>query len=189
MNKKLALILMLGAGLAATSFAGPKNGPKIADDLDLTSKAPVNVNIVYAKPPSLLDSLNLLGVVGNLLNSVVTLLGNILNVTLPGTSVVSVAANSNVLYIAPNRGLHPTLDYTTAAVDANVAFQSGFVGSGVGIAIIDSGINPHPDLAGRIVYNESFVAGDASTLDTYGHGTHVAGIAAGTGAGWTRTAR
>ena len=66
-------------------------------------------------------------------------------------------------------------------MNANIAFQYGWTGAGVGVAIIDSGIYNHPDLRPRVVYSESFVPGDSSTNDAYGHGTHVAGIVAGNG--------
>ena len=54
---------------------------------------------------------------------------------------------------------------------------------GPSIAIIDSGIQPHADLpAARIRYFKDFVSGGTTPVDGCGHGTHVAGIAAGSGA-------
>jgi serine protease AprX len=52
-------------------------------------------------------------------------------------------------------------------------------GKGIGVAIVDSGIAAHTALYNKVVANVSFVTGDASTTDTFGHGTHVAGIIAG----------
>ena len=57
----------------------------------------------------------------------------------------------------------------------------GVSGQGVGVAVIDSGISPHAALAKKVVANVSFVTGDTQTADVYGHGTHVAGIIAGSG--------
>jgi len=55
----------------------------------------------------------------------------------------------------------------------------GVTGQGIGVAIVDSGISPHAALVNKVVANVSFVTGDPSVSDAFGHGTHVAGIIAG----------
>lgn len=57
-------------------------------------------------------------------------------------------------------------------------------GKGVTIAVLDTGVAPHPDLGDRLLANVSAVAGNRGYSigqDPVGHGTHVAGDAAGDG--------
>ena len=44
------------------------------------------------------------------------------------------------------------------------------------VAVGDSGVAAHPDLARRLVAGRDVVEGDAVPDDGHGHGTHVAGI-------------
>ena len=54
---------------------------------------------------------------------------------------------------------------------------------GMTVAIVDSGIAPHADLPlSRIRAYKDFVTGGTTPVDNCGHGTHVAGIVAGSGA-------
>ena len=81
-----------------------------------------------------------------------------------------------------------TIDYGRMAVLGLTSSTQAFPydGTGVGVAVIDSGISHTADLTGTsgqniIVYSQSFVPGDTPTDDKFGHGTHVAGIIAGNG--------
>ncbi|MET8279290.1 S8 family serine peptidase [Micromonospora sp. NPDC005174] len=75
-----------------------------------------------------------------------------------------------------------TLDHSVPQIGAPAAYQAGFTGRGVRVAVLDTGIDAsHPDLSGRVAEAENFTEA-ADTDDTVGHGTHVASIIAGSGA-------
>ncbi|MGE5246494.1 MAG: S8 family serine peptidase [Betaproteobacteria bacterium] len=57
----------------------------------------------------------------------------------------------------------------------------GVTGKGIGVAVIDSGVSLHPALKNNVVARVSVISGDSDVDDEFGHGTHVAGIIAGSG--------
>ncbi len=77
----------------------------------------------------------------------------------------------------------PTLDASVPQIGAPAAWQAGYTGAGVTVAVVDTGIKAdHPDLAGKVVEARDFTDSLPDGGDDVGHGTHVAGIIAGSGA-------
>src|SRR5215469_6314637 len=156
---------------------------KIAPDLKgIDPHKPVNVIIQYRQSPS-----SELASEGLTAKAELPLIRAQL-VTASAASLASLATHANVAYISPDRPVKGATNQDVSAVNADLAQASGWDGSGIGVAVVDSGINGVDDLnsgtwnsPSRIVYSQSFVSGDNSSSDAYGHGTHVAGIIAGNG--------
>ncbi|MBV8897945.1 MAG: S8 family peptidase [Acidobacteriaceae bacterium] len=100
---------------------------------------------------------------------------------MPGSAVTDLAGDTAVTHISVDHKLGAKLDYTTAATNAGTVWSLGWIGTGIGVAVIDSGIHHSSDFANRIVYSQNF-NGSGGSQDLFGHGTHVAGIIAGDGA-------
>lgn len=81
---------------------------------------------------------------------------------------------------------HITMQMDTArkTVNANIVQENGYTGKGIGIAILDTGISPNNDFLypkNRILAFKDFINNKSKPYDDNGHGTHVAGIAGGSG--------
>jgi serine protease AprX len=107
---------------------------------------------------------------------------------MPNAALFSLSHNPHISHIALDRAIVGTMERTGATIGATaIREEFGYDGSGVGVAVIDSGITSwHDDLTGggslqRVDGFVDFVNGRDTAYDDYGHGTHVAGIIAGNG--------
>ncbi|MGC5008525.1 S8 family peptidase [Streptomyces sp. DT203] len=97
-----------------------------------------------------------------------------------GASMTSAAATTPKIWL--DHKVRPTLDRSTAQINAPAAWAAGYHGKGVKVAVLDTGADQnHPDLAGRVSEAKDF-SSSGSTEDHFGHGTHVAATVGGSGA-------
>src|SRR5205814_609165 len=105
--------------------------------------------------------------------------------SIPAAALADLEANPDVAYVSVDRPLSstasgsapaPVVDHHSEAIQAAAAWAQGLDGTGIGVAIIDSGIARVNDLNARaVVYTKDFVGDGAMGADLYGHGTHAAG--------------
>ncbi|MFS0694423.1 S8 family peptidase [Streptomyces nitrosporeus] len=94
----------------------------------------------------------------------------------------SAAAGSGVAKIWYDAPVKVSLDESVPQIHAPEAWEAGYDGSGVKVAVLDTGIDlGHADVKDRVVGSKSFVGTD-TVQDGHGHGTHVASTVAGSGA-------
>src|ERR1700733_7717144 len=153
--------LILGATLA---FAGPR---KISQDLHKQSSDPwVNVIVQYRVPTSPAQVAGVARKRGILQRTLPVINAGVF--TVRASSLAALAKDPNVAYISFDRTVMATstvTDYYDQAVLAPYAWSKSLSGSGIGVAVIDSGITAGRDFTlsnstgSRIVYNQNFVPG------------------------------
>jgi len=105
-------------------------------------------------------------------------------------AVTEVTPNARVRLMDSGTGYDPSSDpaslyNTTVITGAQSYWDKGFTGSGVDVALIDSGVSPVEGLTtpGKVLNGPDLSfdsqAANLQYLDGYGHGTHMAGIIAG----------
>ena len=105
-------------------------------------------------------------------------------------AIRALAEDPDVGLVAPDREVRGLLDTATVAVGAAAAREAtGLTGAGVGVAVLDTGVDEVRDLRGRVAGWADFVKGRKHPYDDNGHGTHVAGIIAGDGTAAARFGR
>src|SRR4051812_38669521 len=171
----------------ALSVAGFAKSHKLAADLQSVSTGDVDVIVQFKVPPTGDQFSKIQNLGGKLKHDLrATLKGASFHV--PASALQALEQMDDVAHVSLDHKLSATAtarDFFTTAENAPTP-GLGHDGGGIGVAILDSGISGNGDLpaggpGARVVYNESFVPGDYSTSDAYGHGTHVAGIVAGNG--------
>ncbi len=175
----LCVALSLPALARAANVHGPKVDDRLAAEADLVGPDDTLDVVVGGRGAE---------AAGNAVGSVTRTL------TLVGSAAAEIkardldrlAAQPRVDYVSLDAPVTPTgaIDPSSLAtlyplVDkAPTAWSHQADGTGVGIAVIDSGVAPNADLAGRLV--QVPLQGSAGALaDSQGHGTLVAGVAAG----------
>jgi serine protease AprX len=198
MRRILGVVLI--CALLASATIAVADDSKISPDLrGYNSSTPVPVIVQYA-PGTSFQCSGLFGLLGCVIGDVLNLGGSLLSLVpivnglvaaLDGNAIQKLSNQSNVVYISPDRPLSLMADTPGPAVNAAAAWNANFTGSGIGVALIDSGVNAHLDLnntgqntSSRIVFNQSFLS-TKSASDQYGHGTHIAGLIAGNGSSST----
>ncbi len=106
-------------------------------------------------------------------------------VTAPAEVIPKLAEFSGVVRIEPDFQVQAVLDTAVQVINVDKVWDDyGLYGENQTIAVLDTGIWPkHPDFEGKIVGWADFVNSNPDPYDDNGHGTMVASIAAGTGAG------
>src|SRR5579871_5519604 len=146
------LIAALGLSAVAAPPAPPVPPTKISADLVNTATSLVGVIIQYKAAPSTVELLQITGLSTTTpvsLNSI-----NAVSATVSVSVLQVITSDSNVKYVTLDRPLHGravssiarSAEYTVEPINAPAVWSQGYFGTGVGVAVIDSGVTPVPDL-------------------------------------------
>ena len=171
--------LILCALIAATAVQAPSTD----------SRPAISVLIHEADPASRLAE-DLVHAIGGNVTRPLPLIGGFA-ASVPDDRLSMLAADDAIIELSVDSRIQMASSGTDAydALDPNLAWRkairlgqlpAGIDGSGVTVAVIDTGVAHHEDLGDRVLARVDFTPGGAGD-DQFGHGTHLAGVIAGDG--------
>jgi serine protease AprX len=180
-GKKTRVIIRVKPGARARVQAWAKAAA--AGDFKMRGESRVGETITLELPAAVVKQLakqaDTLGISIDAPVGATQLLGGLLGDS-PTTSSAPAPSSTN-----PENPYAGSATYDGQAIRNTLGLKTTDVGRGVGVAIIDSGIAPTADLTGRIAAFYDFTGDGAPVAtaphDGYGHGTHIAGLIAGSG--------
>jgi serine protease AprX len=191
--KKVTVLAAMTVVLGSFLVGRPERGvyaatspSKMSKDLEdkVKSGGSVRIPVIILTPSAPTNSLStaVTGAGGVVKRKFSKVLGIVAE--LPPGAVASIAKRTDVTYVALDRAARVTghVETTTGALGARglgTSTTGTLDGRGVGIAVLDSGVDTthHGFNSGRVVASVDFT-GTGVTTDVYGHGTHVAALAA-----------
>lgn len=138
--------------------------------------------IIYSKMPYELLKKSLENIGGSIKYELPIINGWAVNI--PCNKLNNIALNRGIKFIAEDSTVKMQLNIATQEIKSHEVNSQGYTGKGITIAFLDTGIYPHPDFRkpnDRIIAFHDIVNGKKNPYDDNGHGTHVAGDAAGNG--------
>ena len=196
-------VAALSTSFLAAGFAWGQHSPKVSHDTFEAAADSVPVIIQYDHDPGDAEGQTVEGRhhgrLARKLHGIAAL-----SATMPKADLEALAKEPGVKYVsldrpviargappAPVASIATDGEFTAEPINAPWAWNQGYTGLGIGVAVIDSGITPSADFAlagagklvSRIVYSQNFSTTGAfnDANDHFGHGTHVAGLIGGNG--------
>ncbi|VVB99880.1 Subtilisin-like serine protease [uncultured archaeon] len=172
--KKYAPKRVLSKVFVSSEAAKKKIGKKIQGSLLKSVEVLIEVN----DSNSLLETAALVKQVGGKVKFAGAI-GNIILAEVPSQGLQQIASNPEVKGISSDDEVSVQLSEALPQIGVVNQFEFPYKGRGVRVAVVDTGIDSaNPMLEGRVVSEADF-SGEGTPIDLKGHGTHVAGIIAG----------
>ncbi len=194
-SRKSSVALVLLAGLFATQLSASASTARgsawtsTALDPGLTTVGEAMQDVIVSARDGVAAAADAVRRAGGTVESRLPIVDGV-EARVPASRLPELAGTTGITGITADRqASFEELSYdesTTASnfaksTQATRAWAGGNLGAGVGIAVLDTGISQMKDFEGRLVHGPD-LSGEGSLVDTYGHGTVMAGAAGGSGA-------
>jgi len=181
----LGIAILLFCSFPTIVFASPPDNPATISDF-----SPEQILVKFKPDVALPEAAEIHRQLGGQVKDTILGIG-VQVVTVPRgqekAKAKAYSANARVAYAEPDFVAQAVgspddpyfgVQWGLAKIEAPQAWEVTTGSPTINIAIVDTGVDPdHPDLANKLISNINF-SGSATVDDVYGHGTHVAGIAA-----------